>query len=150
VLPLPGAVKELGARNVDGGKLMELLAVVVSAAAGFGVGAVWYSVLAKPWMAAVGLTKEEVQSDRNPLPFIIAGLAALLSAGMMRHVFVTSGISGFGAGLVTGLGFGLFIAAPWVLIHYGFAGRPKSLWCIDCGHTIAAFTVMGAVLGLYL
>jgi hypothetical protein len=30
------------------------IAVIIAALAGFGLGAIWYMVLAKPWMHAVG------------------------------------------------------------------------------------------------
>lgn len=129
---------------------MGILAVFLAAAAGFAAGAVWYMVLGKLWMAAVGKTEEEIQSDRNPLPFIVAGVGNILVAGMMRHVFVTSDVTGLSAGLISGLGVGLFMAAPWILTNYAFAGRPKALWWIDPGHAVLACTAIGAVLGLFL
>ena len=33
------------------------LAVIIATLAGFGLGPVWYTVLAKPWMRAVGKTE---------------------------------------------------------------------------------------------
>ncbi len=128
---------------------MGILSVLLGAAAGFAMGAIWYMTLGKVWMAAVGLTEEDVKSDKNPLPFIIAFVGNILVAGMMRHVFATSGVAGLGAGMVGGLGVGLFLAAPWILTNYAFAGRPKPLWWIDAGHAILACTAIGAVLGLF-
>ncbi|MEO1493490.1 MAG: DUF1761 domain-containing protein [Pseudomonadota bacterium] len=128
---------------------MGILAVLLAAAAGFAMGAVWYMVLGKVWMAAVGKTEEEIKSDKNPLPFIIAFVGNILVAGMMRHVFATSGIAGLGGGLISGLGVGLFLAAPWILTNYAFADRPKPLWWIDAGHATLACTAMGAVLGIF-
>jgi dipeptide/tripeptide permease len=128
---------------------MGILAVLLAAAAGFAVGAVWYMTLGKIWMAAVGKTEDEIKSDKNPLPFIVAIVGNILVAGMMRHVFATSDVSGFGDGLVGGLGVGLFLAAPWILTNYAFAGRPRPLWWIDAGHAVLATTAIGAVLGLF-
>ena len=128
---------------------MGILAVLLAAAAGFGAGAVWYMTLGKQWMAAVGKTEEEIKADQNPLPFIIGFLASLLTAGMMRHVFATSAVEGVGAGLVGGLGVGLFLVAPWILTNYAFAGRPRTLWWIDAGHAVLACTAIGTVLGLF-
>ena len=128
---------------------MGILAVLLAAAAGFATGAVWYMVLGKRWMAAVGKTEEEIKANQNPLPFIVAIVGNILVAGMMRHVLATSGVDGFGAGLISGLGVGLFLSAPWILTNYAFAGRPVSLWWIDAGHTILACTAIGAVLGLF-
>lgn len=129
---------------------MGFLAVILAAAVMFGTGAVWYMTLAKPWMKAVGRTEEDIKADKSPLPFIIAGVAAISAAGMMRHMFAASGMTGIWEGLVSGLGVGLFIVAPWVVLHYAFAGRPRSLWWIDAGHVILAFTLGGLVLGLFL
>ena len=128
---------------------MGILAVLLAAAGGFATGAVWYMALAKPWMRAVGKTEEEGKASQNPVTFVIAFLAALLTAGMMRHVFAMSGIESIGGGLISGLGIGAFMTAPWLITNYAFAGRPKQLWMIDGGYSIAACTVIGGVLGAF-
>lgn len=129
---------------------MDILGVFLAGAAGFAAGAIWYMAVGKIWMRAVGKTEEDIQSDRNPLPFIVAGLGNILVAGMMRHVFATSEVSGIWAGMLSGLGVGLFLAAPWILTNYAFAGRPKALWWIDPGHAVLACTAIGTVLGLFI
>lgn len=127
---------------------MEIVAVLLAGAAGFATGAVWYMVLGPKWLIAVGKTEEEVKADRNPLPFIVAAIGNVVVAGMMRHVLHSSEVSGITAGAVSGLGVGLFLAAPWILTNYAFAGRPRTLWWIDTGHAILACTSIGLVLGL--
>ncbi|MEM8791228.1 MAG: DUF1761 domain-containing protein [Pseudomonadota bacterium] len=129
---------------------MDILAIVLAAVAGFASGAVWYMINGARWMEATGRTKEDIEADKSPLPFIIAFLASLVTAAVMRHVFVTAGVAGFGAGLTTGLGVGLLIIAPWILTNYAFAGRPKALWWIDAGHVVLASSSIGTVLGLFL
>ena len=128
---------------------MGVLAVLLAAAGGFATGAVWYMVLAKPWMQAVGKTEAEVKASQNPVTFVIGFLAALLTAGMMRHVFSMSGIESIGGGLVSGLGIGAFMTAPWILTNYAFADRPKALWLIDAGYAAAACTIIGGILGTF-
>lgn len=128
---------------------MGILAVLLAAAAGFGAGAAWYMINGRRWMAAVGRSKEELEAEKSPLPFILAAIAALLTAGMMRHVFVSAGVSGVGGGLVGGLGVGAFFVAPWIMVNYAFAGRPRALWWIDMGHVILACGAIGLVLGLF-
>ena len=128
---------------------MTYLAILLAAIGGFAVGAVWYMSLAKPWMAAVGRTEEQIKADQNPLPFIIAFLAALSAATVMQHMFAAGGVTCMMRCLGYGAGIGAFVVMPWVVLHYAFAGRPKSLWWIDGGHTVAAFAVMGLVLGLF-
>ena len=57
---------------MGGWSSVEFLGVFLSGAAGFGFGALWYGVLGERWMKAVGRTKQEIQADPSPLPFIIA------------------------------------------------------------------------------
>ena len=64
---------------------MGVLGVLLAAAAGFAAGAVWYMILGRQWMAAVGRTEEEIKADRSPVPFVIGFLASLATAGMLRH-----------------------------------------------------------------
>ena len=126
---------------------MGALAVFLAAAAGYGAGAVWFMVLGRVWMAAVGRTEDEIRADRSALPFVLAFAANLLTAGMLRHVFAMSGVEGLGAGLVAGLGTGLFLAAPWIVTAHAFSARPRTLWWLDAGHVVLAATVIGTVLG---
>jgi hypothetical protein len=129
---------------------MQLVAVLLAAAAGFGAGAAWYMVNAWRWAAAVGRTEDELKADRSVLPFVIGFAASLLTAGLMRHVFASGGVSGIGGGLLSGFGVGLFFVAPWILTNYAFAGRPKALWWIDTGHVVLACSAIGLVLGVFL
>lgn len=126
---------------------MSIWAVLLAAAASYAFGAVWYMALAKPWMAAAGVSEDDVNRS-NPVPFIISGIAAIVVAGMMRHIFVLSGIDGAGKGLISGLGLGLFIAVPWIMTNYGFAGRSFRLTLIDGGYATGGSAIMGLVLGL--
>lgn len=128
---------------------MELINVLVAAAVGFGVGAVWYGFFSKPWMEASGV---EVGADgkpannASPMPYVMGFLAMVLVAGMMRHVFELSEIATMGKGLVSGFGIGLFLAAPWLMICYGFAGRPSKLLLIDGGYAALGSAAIGLVL----
>ena len=128
---------------------MGILSVLLAAAAGFATGAVWYMIFGTAWMAAIGRTEAEIKADRSPLPFIIGFLASLATAGMLRHIFAMAGVEGVGAGLIGGLGVGLFMTAPWILTNYAFAARPRALWWIDAGHAALACTAIGTVLGLF-
>ncbi len=129
---------------------MSLIGVLLAAAAAFGFGAVWYMSFGRRWMDAVGMSEEDLKGNPDPVPFIIGFVAALATAGMMRHVFVTGEVTGVLACTVSGLGVGLFFVAPWIVLNYAFARRPRILALIDGGHVIGACTVIGFVLGLFL
>jgi hypothetical protein len=131
---------------------MGFISVIVAAIANFAFGAVWYMSLSKTWMEASGVeVGEDGQPANNadPIPYITSFIAAILVAGMMRHVFVLSGIDTFGKGLMSGLGIGLFLVTPWIATFYGFGGKPRKLVLIDGGYATIGCTIIGAVLTLF-
>jgi len=103
--------------------------------------------MAKPWMAAAGLTEDTINRS-NPVPYILAFLMSVLVAGMMRHIFGMSGVDSLWEGIVSGFGLGLFIASPWIVTNYGFSNRPLNLTLIDGAYATIGCTIMGAVLML--
>ena len=126
---------------------MGILAVLAAAVAAWVVGALWYMVLAKPWMAASGV---RVGPDGRPeggaLPYILSLIAMVLVAGMMRHVFALSAVDTWDKGLVSGLGVGLFFISPWIMINNAYAGNPFRLTLIDGGYAVLGCAVIGPVL----
>lgn len=129
---------------------MGILAVLAAAVAAWVVGALWYMVLAKPWMAASGV---RVGPDGRPeggaLPYILSLIAMVLVAGMMRHVFALSAVDTWDKGLVSGLGVGLFFISPWIMINNAYAGNPFRLTLIDGGYAVLGCAVIGTVLMLF-
>ena len=131
---------------------MGYLAVIVAGVAGFMFGAFWYTVFAKPWMAASGVAVGEngqPANQKDPIPYITSIVGAILVAGMMRHAFVTGGVDTVWEGLVSGLGIGLFLVTPWIATFYAFGARPFRLTLIDGGYATFGCTVIGTVLMLF-
>ncbi len=125
-----------------------MISIFVAAAAAYGFGAVWYMIMAEPWMEATGLDAGLNGGKQNRTPFIISAIAVILVAGMMRHVLVASGMSGFGGGLMVGAGLGLLIATPWIATNNAFAMRPVKLTLIDGTYATVGCTLIGVVLGV--
>ena len=131
---------------------MDFLAVIVAALAGFGVGAVWYMILSKPWMEAAGIpmgADGRPANGSSPMPFAVAFVAMLLVAGMMRHTFAMAGIEGAGKSLLSGLGVGAFFVAPWLAMDYAYSMRDRRLAWIDGGYAVLGCGAIGLVLGLF-
>lgn len=131
---------------------MELINIIVAGIAGFGFGAVWYSVFATQWMQASGVAVGDdgkPANTKDPVPYVTGLIAAILVAGMLRHVFALSGIDTISEGLVSGFGAGAFLATPWLATCYGFAGRPFRLLLIDGGYATFGSAVIGLVLVLF-
>jgi len=131
---------------------MGILSVLLAAIAAFGLGAVWYTVFSKPWIADSGVPVDAAgqPTGRGMVPTFAGGfLCILVVAGMMRHMLAGAGIDTAGGGLVSGLGVGLFFIAPWLLLNVLYAMRPLRLAAIDGGYAVVACAVMGLVLGLF-
>lgn len=132
--------------------MLDLLNVIAAAVVAFAAGAVWYMALSKPWLAAVGLKLDETgkpAGGQSPGLFAFTFVMQLIVAGMMRHVFAAAGIATPGAGLLAGLGVGLFFIAPWVAINNAYGQRPMALTVIDGGYAVLACSLMGLVLTLF-
>jgi Protein of unknown function (DUF1761) len=135
---------------------MNYLAVLIAAIAGWLVGALWYGVLAKPWIAALGLTMEEfkarraaLKSSAKALPFVLAFVADLVMAWMLAGV-----LGHLGPGQVTlrnGIISAAFLWFGFVLttlaVNNAFGGRKYTLTAIDAGHWLAVLVVMGGIVG---
>lgn len=130
---------------------MEIINVIVAAAAGWIFGAVWYMALSKPWVEASGVEvgDDGRPKDKSPTPFILSAIAMIIVAGMMRHIFGMAGIASVGKGLLAGLGIGLFFISPWIMINNAYAGRPFRLTVIDGGYAAFGCAIIGAVLSLF-
>lgn len=126
---------------------MGLLSVLLAAAAGWIFGAVWYGIIGKKWMVAAGLS-EDTMNTKNYAAFIGSFICAIIVAGMMRHIFASSGVVTLSEGILSGLGLGLFIATPWVATNYLFAQRPAILTVYDGVYATGGSTIMGIVLVL--
>ena len=132
---------------------MGIITVLAAAAASWIFGAVWYGIMAKPWMAASGVAvtpEGKPENATNPTPYVVSIICAILCAGMMRHIFVLSDIVGVWEGMVSGFGIGAFLATPWIATNYAFAGRPAMLTVIDGAYAIIGCTLMGLVLTLFI
>lgn len=126
---------------------MGVLGVIAGAAAAWVFGAIWYGVVGSAWMAAAGLTEKTV-NRRNYVAFVGSFIAALLVAGMIRHVLATSGIDTAGKAVMTGAGLGAFVATPWIVTNYLFAQRPPALMVIDGIYATVGCTLMALMIVL--
>ena len=131
---------------------MEFLNVIVAALAAFAFGAVWYMSMSKAWIAAAEIPVDSngrPQGNGSPMPFVVGLVAMVIVAGMMRHVFVMSGLTSIGEGVMGGAGIGAFLITPWVAMNYAFAMRRPMLTLIDGVNSVVGCTIMGMVLNLF-
>ena len=131
---------------------MEYLNVVAAGAGAYVFAAVWYIAMSKPWMIAAGIPVDASGrpiGNGSAMPFVVGVVAQIVVAGMMRHIFATSGIVSIGGGAVAGAGIGAFIIAPWVAMNYSFAMRKPALSVIDGVNSVVGCTIMGMILNAF-
>jgi hypothetical protein len=131
---------------------MQFLAVIVAAFATFACGALWYGILAGPWMVASGVKRGPDGRPANgssPTPYLISFVAIILVSGMMRHVFAMAGLDTLIEGVMGGLGVGLFFITPWIALNNGYTMRPFTLTVIDGGYATIGCMIMGIILTLF-
>ena len=129
-------------------------AVLAAAIAGFALGAVWYSVLAKPWMAATGVKLSDIQDENGkmkggPTPFIIAAVCQLLLASILAGTIGHMGAVTLNTGLITGFLAWLGFVMCTMLVNNSFAMRKPMQTVIDGGYWLVVFLVEGAIIGLF-
>ncbi|MGR3434165.1 MAG: DUF1761 domain-containing protein [Shimia sp.] len=127
---------------------MGIVAVIAAGVAAWVFGAAWYMALGKRWMAAAGLTEADTQNE-GPVPYIVTLAMAILVAGMLRHVMATGGVHDGWGGLVTGLGLGAFVAAPWIVNNVMFSNRSRQLIWMDGAYPVIGMGIMGLILALF-
>jgi hypothetical protein len=128
---------------------LNFLAIVIAALAAFAWGAIYYMSLSKQWLAAVGITKEQMQTGRSPAPFIISFVALIVMAWVLAG---TLGHLGPGQvtlknGVISGLFLWLGFIATTVFVNNAYPGRKYSLSVIDSIHWLGVVVIQGAVIG---
>ena len=125
------------------------VAIWIASIVFFVLGAIWYSVMAAPWMAAIGKTMDELTREQgaSPLPYIV-GFAAILVmcytlAWLMHRLQTVTLAAGLRLGAIIAIG---FIAATLAL-NYGFEARSVTLWLINSAYVIVGLALAGAIIG---
>lgn len=127
------------------------LAVVVAALAGFGVGAIWYTVFGKAWLDALGKTKDELKAEggAKAMPFVIALVANLVMAIMLSGLMGHLGNVTVRGGLISGFFIWIGFVITTMGVNHAFSGASTKLTAIDGGHWLAVLLVMGAIIGAF-
>ena len=126
---------------------MNYAAIVVAAIAGFVAGAVWYGLLGKQWMAALGKSKDEMKP--SPGPFITAGVALLLMAYVLAGTIGHLGEVNLRTGVISGAIIWAGFVATTIAVNNAFQGARLSLSLIDAGHWLVVLLLMGGVIGAF-
>jgi hypothetical protein len=136
------------------------LAILVSAIAFFGLGALWYGPLfGKQWMNAMGWTEDSLEADKSqsnmPLSFGLMFLGSLIMSFVTAHMvpfmlYIYPDMSGLSAGLVTGLTLWFGYVFAYLLTAPAFENRPWSYVLVNGGYWLTGIVLVGIIVGLWL
>jgi Protein of unknown function (DUF1761) len=131
------------------------LAIIVAAVAAWLAGAGWYMALGKPWMAANGMTQEQMEACKGRpyawLPFVLAFVGSLIMAWVLAGVLghLGTGQVTVRNGIISGLFLWLGFVFTTMLVNNSFAMRKPMLLVIDGGYWVVVLILMGAIIGWF-
>lgn len=138
--------------NIDIGSL-NYLAIIAGVIINQALGAAWYSTLAKPWMAGVGLTMEDVEAmkgtARQWYPYVVAIVSALVFTVGLAVVIQGLGAEGVVDGLILGLLAAIGFIATSYATTYSFEGRSVKIFLINTGYPVISYGIIGVLLAVW-
>ena len=127
---------------------VSLVATLAATVLGFALGALWYGpIFGKPWMAAVGVSREELAAGFNPaktygVTFVLGFIAAwTFGLYVGEH-------PGFRFSVAVGAAIGICWVATSLATNYLFERRNASLILINAGYHAVRFMLTGVAFGL--
>lgn len=122
-------------------------AVVVAAVSTFLLGGLWYGPLfGRTWMAGSGVSAEQLAGGTGRV-FAFSFLLQLVSAAVLALFVGPDPAAGYA--LAAAGAVGLFWVATALGVVYLFERRSLRHWAVNAGYQVAAYLLMGLVLGLW-
>jgi hypothetical protein len=130
------------------------LAVIVSAAIYFVLGALWYSppLFARPWQAAIGWDESRQQPQTNPVTYVVPAVLYLIAAVATALIAAATGTDTLAEGITLGLITGVGYAVPMVGVEATFdpnKPQPLAWFAITAAYHLIGFVILGAIIGLW-
>lgn len=128
-------------------------AVIVATIAAMAFGAAWYGALAKPWMAATGLSPGDLcgpdgKPKGGPTPYIVALIAKAVMAFCFARLLALLDAVSVGNGVALALFVWIAFVATTLSVNHRFGMKPWALTFIDGGYWLGVLMLMGIVTGL--
>ncbi len=138
--------------NLDFGDL-NYWAIAVAVVFNQVLGAGWYSLWAKPWMADVGLSTEDMEAmkgtPRQWYPYLIAVVAGVVFTLGLAMLAEGLEVSGVGEGLLLGAAVAVAFIFTSNAINYAFEGRGLRLFLINSGYPLSSYSIIGIILATW-
>ena len=130
------------------------LSIFVAAIAAWIFGAIYYTALGGPWMAAQGKTMEDCKAEMAGksklemyLPFVLAFVGSLIMAWALYGVLVHLKTFSLRAGVISAaiIWFGFVLTT--MTVNNAFHGKKAMLTVIESAHWLGGLLVIGAIIG---
>lgn len=133
---------------------LNYVAVLLAAVASFLFSGLWYGALSKPWLAAIGISEDDLRKRQASVaPFVIAVVAQIVMAWMLAGVLLHLARGGMAINIRGGMISGLFLWLGFVVTtlatNHAFQGARRQLTLIDGGHWLGVLLIQGAILGWF-
>lgn len=125
------------------------LAIIVATLCYFGLGAVWFTLLKRPWEEGIGRTEEQIMASgvSPPLAYIVALLLTLTLALFMTWLIQKTGPLTAAHGVQVAVVLWFCTIFVTIATEYAFEGREVKTLAIVAGYPLVGMVLMGAVLG---
>ena len=138
--------------NLDLGSL-NYLAIIVGVVINQVLGAAWYRTWGKPWMAAAGITSEDIDAMKGTaqqwVPYVVAIASALIFTFVLALLIQGMDANGAVEGLILGLLVAVGFIATSYATTYSFEGRSLRLFLINIGYPLVSYAVIGILLAVW-
>ena len=131
-----------------------IVTILVATIASWIFGAIWYGSLAKPWMAATGLSEEQIKGSSgkpSAVPYIISIILEFVMAYMLAVLLLhTSPDNSFTTGQALFAAFLIWLGFVFTTqtINHRYSLQPWSLTVIDSGHWMGVLLIQALVMSL--
>jgi hypothetical protein len=130
------------------------LSILIAAVAAWLFGAVYYTTMSKPWLAAMGKTLEQCKAEQAAksglakyAPLILALVGEVIMAWALYGILVHLNAFTLRAGLISAalIWFGFVLTT--MTVNNAFADRKPMLTAIDSAGWLGALLIIGAIIG---
>ncbi len=134
--------------------MVNYVAVLVTAIAGYVIGMLWYSppLFGKQWMKLSGITEKDIAKQKKKgmgKQMLVAFIVALVMSYVLAYFVGFLGATTFVAGAMLGFWFWLGFLATTQINPVLWAGQPFTLYLLHTAHYLVALAVMGGILAVW-
>jgi Protein of unknown function (DUF1761) len=135
---------------------VNFLSVVVAAVASWIFGAIYYTTLAKFWLAAQGKSVESCKIENagkstvaKVAPFILSFVGAVIMGVVLYGILVHTGKFTLRAGMISGAVCWFGFVLTTVVVNNAYTGRKLMLTTIDSAHWLGVLVIIGGIIGAW-